>query len=92
MDCFGTNRCASQVTCLSPSLRACEAIQMQEVMFIFELFRVIALPIDIRCIICYKVTTMKQISSECQVEMLYNSDCSEFVFSFAILCIFVVDF
>jgi len=26
------------MTCLSPSLRACEAIQMQEVMFIFERF------------------------------------------------------
>ena len=41
----------------------CEAIRVQEVMFIFELFRVIVLSIDIRCIICYRVTIMKQISS-----------------------------
>jgi len=44
------------VTCFSPSLRACEAIQVQEVMFIFELFRVIALPIDYQ-------TNIKQMSS-----------------------------
>ena len=59
-----------RVTCFSPSLRACEEIRAQEVMFIFELFRVIVFPIDIRCIIFYRVTIMKQISNECQSEML----------------------
>ena len=63
-----------RVTCFSPSLRACEAIQAQEVMFILELFRVIALLINTRRTICYKVTIMKPISSEYQVEMLYKLD------------------
>jgi len=39
-------------------VRHCELAKQSsslEVMFIFELFRVIVLPINIRCIICYRV-------------------------------------
>ena len=74
-------------TCLHGLLRH-EPLSKQsscwEVMFIFELFRVIVLPIDIHCIICYRVTVMKQISSECQTKCYNVSYC----YSSLRICIF----
>ena len=55
-------------------------------MFIFELFRVIVFPINIRCTIFYRVTIMKQISNKCQVEMLYKGENMRCLLP--ILCVF----